>query len=170
MSAVRQPRLEGARTLERSQHVDGSPEAVFGFFGDALNLQRITPPWLGFRVLTAPPITMAPGARIEYRLRLHGLSLRWLTQIAVWEPPYRFVDMQLRGPYTLWHHTHSFEAQGNGVLMRDVVRYRLPLGALGKLAHATVVRRDLARIFDYRQQAIAGIFERGEHAAEGPRG
>lgn len=152
--------MQRVHTLEREHHVDGTPDAVFAFFADALNLQRITPPWLGFRVLTPPPIAMAAGARIEYSLRLRGLPLRWLTQIAVWEPPQRFVDMQLRGPYRLWHHTHSFERDGDGVRVRDVVRYRLALGPLGALANAAIVRRDLARIFDYRQRTIAEIFER----------
>ena len=150
----------GAHTLEREHHVDAAPEEVFDFFADAMNLQRITPPWLGIRVLTPPPIAMAPGARIEYRLRLHGLPLRWLTQISVWEPPHRFVDVQLRGPYRLWHHTHSFEPDGDGVRVRDVVRYALPLGPLGGLANAAFVRRDLARIFDHRQQAVARLLTR----------
>jgi len=150
----------GAHTLERDHHVDAAPEEVFDFFADAMNLQRITPPWLGIRVLTPPPIAMAPGARIEYRLRLHGLPLRWLTQISVWEPPHGFVDVQLRGPYRLWHHTHSFEPDGDGVRVRDVVRYALPLGPLGGLANAAFVRRDLARIFDHRQQAVARLLKR----------
>jgi len=147
-------------TLVREHHIDAVPEKAFAFFADALNLQRITPPWLGFRVLTPPPITMAPGARIEYRLRLHGLPLRWLTEITVWEPPAGFVDVQVRGPYRLWHHTHSFVPEGDGVCARDVIRYALPMRALGDLAHAAFVRRELARIFDYRQQAVASILGR----------
>jgi len=121
-------------------------------------------------VLTPPPIVMAPGTQIEYRLRLRGLPLRWLTEIAEWQPPHRFVDVQLRGPYRLWHHTHTFEPQGDGVLMRDIVRYRLALGALGGVANAAVVRRDLARIFDYRQQTIAAIFTGDGSAADEPQG
>ena len=149
--------MSRAYTLAREQHVDGAPEDVFAFFADALYLERITPPWLGFRVTSPAPIAMAPGARIEYRLKLHGVPVRWLTEVETWEPPHRFVDVQLRGPYRLWHHTHSFQPDGDGVLMRDVVRYALPLGALGALAHAAFVARDLARIFDYRQQAVVRI-------------
>jgi ligand-binding SRPBCC domain-containing protein len=141
--------------LTREQRLPGTPEEVFPFFGDALNLEAITPPWLGFRVATPRPIAMAPGALIEYRLRLHGVPIRWRTTIAVWEPPRRFVDVQLSGPYALWHHTHDFSvAAGGGTLMRDTVRYALPLGPLGELAHALLVRRDLARIFDFRRDAV----------------
>lgn len=154
-----------AHTLEREQRIEAMPGEVFAFFADAMNLERITPPWLGFELLGAPPDVMRTGARIQYRLALHGLPLRWLTEITQWDPPHRFVDLQLRGPYRLWHHTHSFEPAGDGVLMRDVVRYALPLGPLGELAHAAFVRRDVARIFDYRQRTVARIFE-----PEGPGG
>src|SRR5690348_414160 len=102
-------------------------DAVFAFFADADNLETITPPWLRFEILTSKPITMRPGALIDYRLRIHGIPIRWQTEIAEWSPPHRFVDIQLRGPYTLWHHTHTFEEQDGGTLCRDLVRYR-PLG------------------------------------------
>lgn len=141
--------------LRREQQLPLPPGDAFGFFGDAHNLERITPPWLGFRVLTPAPIAMGPGTRIEYRLRLHGLPVRWRTEIAVWEPPHRFVDVQLSGPYRLWHHTHEFEPAGDGsTRMRDTVRYALPLGPLGALAHRALVARDLERIFDFRRDAI----------------
>ena len=141
--------------LERQQSLPRPPEAVFPFFGDALNLEAITPPWLGFRVVTPEPIAMAPGALIEYRLRLRGVPIRWRTTIAVWDPPHRFVDVQLSGPYRMWHHTHDFEPPpGGGTLMRDTVRYALPFGPLGELAHRLLVRRDLERIFDFRQAAV----------------
>ena len=137
--------------LERSQRLDVPPERAFAFFADARNLEAITPPWLRFRVVTADPITMAEGTLIDYRLRLHGLPLRWRTRIDAWEPPHRFVDTQLRGPYALWEHTHTFAAAGAGaVVMSDRVRYALPL-----LAPAWFVRCDLDRIFDYRARAIA---------------
>jgi len=101
---------------------------------------------------------MRPGALIEYRLRLHRLPVSWLTRIEEWEPGVRFVDAQLTGPYKLWHHTHEFEpAAGGGTLMRDVVRYALPLGPLGTLAHAVLVRRDVERIFDFRAEAIPRV-------------
>jgi ligand-binding SRPBCC domain-containing protein len=140
--------------LERSQRLPRPPGDVFPFFADAFNLEAITPQWLRFRVLTPAPVTMAPGTLLEYRLRLHGLPLRWLTRIEAWEPPVRFADAQVRGPYRLWHHTHSFEPDGDGTVMRDRVRYALPLGPLGELAHAALVRRDLDRIFAFRQAAV----------------
>lgn len=146
-------------TLTRSQHLNAPPTDAFEFFGDAFNLEAITPPWLGFRVITARPIEMRPGALIEYRLRLHGIPIRWRTRIARWEPDVRFEDVQLRGPYRLWHHTHTFEPDGDGTLMRDVVRYALPLGPLGELAHAMIVRRDLERIFDFRRETVATMID-----------
>jgi ligand-binding SRPBCC domain-containing protein len=132
---------------------------VFSFFADALNLERITPPWLGFRVLTPGPIAMARGTLIEYRLKLHGVPIRWLTRIEVWEPPTRFVDLQVRGPYKLWHHTHRFEPVdgSESTLMRDTVRYALPFGPLGELARRAFVARDLQRIFEFRHEAIRGL-------------
>ena len=142
--------------LARQQRVELPAEQAFEFYGDARNLEAITPPWLDFRVLNDGPIEMRAGALIDYRLKLHGLPVRWRTQIEAWEPPLRFVDVQLRGPYSLWEHTHTFEPDGAGaVTIGDRVRYALPFGPLGELAHSTVVRRDLARIFDYRARAVA---------------
>ena len=141
--------------LTREQHLPAEPAEVFPFFGDARNLEAITPPWLGFRVVTPEPVAMAAGTLIEYRLRLRGVPVRWRTRIEAWEPPHRFVDVQLSGPYRLWHHTHTFEpAPGGGTTMRDVVRYALPLGPLGALAHRALVKRDLERIFDFRRDAV----------------
>ena len=142
-------------TLERTQHLPQPPEEAFAFFSDALNLERITPPWLRFRVLRPETIEMGPGALIEYRLRLHLVPVRWLTRIEVWEPGRRFVDTQVRGPYRRWVHTHTFEPSGDGTLMRDVVEYELPLGPIGALARQAFVRRDLERIFDFRREAVA---------------
>ena len=141
----------------RSQIVPVGVDEAFAFFGDARNLEAITPPWLGFRIVSAPPVLEA-GSLIEYRLSLHRVPVSWRTRIEVWEPGRRFVDLQLRGPYALWEHTHGFEAVDGGTLLTDVVRYRLPLGPLGAVAHALVVRRDLDRIFDYRREAIARTF------------
>jgi len=146
----------GHHTLRREQRLPGTPDEVFPFFADAGNLEAITPPWLGFSIVTPRPIPMHAGTIIEYRLKLHGVPLRWLTQIEAWEPGVRFVDRQLRGPYALWHHTHEFEpVPGGGTLMRDTVRYALPLGPAGALAHALFVRRDLGRIFDFRAAEVA---------------
>jgi ligand-binding SRPBCC domain-containing protein len=145
--------------LRREQRLPGEPGDVFAFFADAHNLEALTPPWLGFRVVTPRPVDMRPGALIEYRLGLHGIPLRWRTRIAVWDPPRRFVDVQIAGPYRLWHHTHDFEPDGTGgTLMRDTVRYALPFGPIGGLVHRLLVRRDLAAIFDFRRDAIPQSF------------
>src|SRR3954453_4640896 len=141
----------GYNTLRREQRLPATPDEVFPFFADAGNLEAITPPWLAFAVTPPRPIPMRVGTIIEYRLRLHGLPIRWLTQIEDWEPGVRFADRQLRGPYALWHHTHEFDADGaGGTVMRDTVRYALPFGPAGSIAHALLVRRDLDRIFDFR--------------------
>jgi ligand-binding SRPBCC domain-containing protein len=144
--------------LEREQRLPGRPEEVFGFFADARNLEAITPPLLRFRMLTPDPIVMGQGTLLRYRLRVHGVPVSWLTEIKEWDPPHRFADEQLEGPYALWHHTHTFEDDGAGAtLMRDVVRYELPLGALGELARRLFVARDVAAIFDYRAQRVAAL-------------
>ncbi|MDQ2630036.1 MAG: SRPBCC family protein [Actinomycetota bacterium] len=142
--------------LERQQRVEIPIERAFGFYGDARNLERITPPWLGFVVTTPGPIEMGIGTLIEYRLRLHRVPVRWQTRIEAWEPPRRFVDAQVKGPYSLWEHTHAFEEDGPGAtIIRDRVRYSIPFGPLGELANRLLVRRDLRRIFDYRREAVA---------------
>lgn len=141
--------------IDRAQVLPGSPRDVFPFFADAHNLEAITPPLLRFRVVTPDPIEMRVGTTIQYRLRLHGIGLNWLTSIQAWDPPHRFVDVQLRGPYALWHHTHSFEEAQGGTRMRDVVRYAMPLGALGELSHRLFVRRDVEGIFSFRHDALA---------------
>ena len=146
-------------TLERAQVLPHPVKEVFPFFADALNLERITPPLLRFEVVTPGPIEMRLGALIEYRLRLHGLKVDWLTRIEEWEPGVRFVDMQLAGPYRLWHHTHMFEERDGGTLMRDVVRYALPAWPFGELA-LPLVRRDLARIFDFRRDGVSALLAR----------
>jgi ligand-binding SRPBCC domain-containing protein len=146
----------GYHTLRREQRLPRPPGEVFPFFADAANLEAITPPWLRFSVVTPRPIAMGAGTLIEYALTLHRLPISWLTQIAVWEPGERFVDVQLHGPYALWHHTHEFASDGTGgTVMRDVVRYALPLGPLGEVARRAFVARDLGRIFDFRHTAVA---------------
>jgi ligand-binding SRPBCC domain-containing protein len=144
-------------TLTREQQLPRPVAEVFPFFADAHNLERITPPLLRFRVVTPAPIEMRIGALIEYRLRLHGLAVDWLTRIEEWEPGVRFVDAQLAGPYGLWHHTHTFEERDGGTFIRDEVRYALPAWPLGELARP-LVRRDLAQIFDFRRDAVGRHF------------
>jgi ligand-binding SRPBCC domain-containing protein len=141
-------------TLVREQPLPRPPDEVFPFFADAFNLEAITPPLLRFSVVTARPVEMRAGTILQYRLRLRVLSLDWLTRIAEWTPNERFVDEQLVGPYRLWHHTHEFEPCDGGTLMRDTVRYALPLWPLGEIA-APLVRRELAEIFDFRRDACA---------------
>jgi ligand-binding SRPBCC domain-containing protein len=128
---------------------------VFPFFAEARNLETLTPPWLKFEVLTPSPIMLRPGTLIDYRITVHGLPIRWRTEIAEWDPPRQFVDVQLRGPYTLWRHTHTFDERDEGTVCLDQVRYR-PRG--GVLVHWLFVRRDVERIFQYRQQRLKEMF------------
>ncbi len=140
--------------LHREQLVRRPLGEVFDFFARADNLERITPPWLAFGLVTPEPIEMGAGTMIEYRLRLHRLPLRWISRIERWEPGRAFEDVQVKGPYRLWHHRHEFRVAGGGTLVQDHVRYSLPLGPLGELGHALFVERDLARIFAYRHAAV----------------
>lgn len=143
------------RLLERRQRVEVPVERAFDFYGDATNLEPLTPPWLRFEVITPGPIALGAGTLLDYRLRLHWVPIRWQTRIEIWEPPHRFVDIQARGPYSLWEHTHLFEPDGAGAtVIHDRVRYSIPYGPLGALADRLFVRRDLKRIFDFRAQAV----------------
>ena len=152
--------------LRRVQELPLPPEEVFAFFAEARNLEVITPPLLKFRVLTEGPIAMQTGALIDYRLQLFGVPFGWRTIIESYDAPRKFVDRQLRGPYALWHHTHTFApiadeaGRATGTTMTDVVRYRLPLGPLGALAHGLFVHRTLAHIFDYRARTIDELLTR----------
>jgi ligand-binding SRPBCC domain-containing protein len=143
--------------LQREQRIPRPIEEVFGFFADARNLEAITPEWLGFRILSPEPIHVRAGVAILYRLRWHGIPLRWVTEIESWNPPTEFIDVQAQGPYRLWNHTHRFQAVEGGTLMRDLVRYALPFGPLGRLAHAGLVESELKAIFDYRAGRVADI-------------
>lgn len=145
-------------THEAVQRVDAPLSAVFALFSDAANLERLTPPMLGFHILTRMPVTMRRGATIAYSLRINGLRIKWKTLIATWQPPERFVDFQLRGPYSLWRHTHSFEEVGGGVAIHDRVEYALPLPPLGNIV-LPWVRASIARIFAYRRERIAEFFK-----------
>jgi ligand-binding SRPBCC domain-containing protein len=140
--------------LERTQVVPRPRAEVFAFFADPWNLERITPPFLRFRILTPHPLEVKAGALIDYRLSLFGLPFGWRTVIEAWEPGVRFVDRQLRGPYRRWHHTHAFEDAPGGTRMTDRVEYELPLG---ELARVLLVDRQLAAIFDHRRRAIGRL-------------
>jgi ligand-binding SRPBCC domain-containing protein len=143
--------------LYREQLVPRPLDQVFEFFAEAANLERITPPWLGFSLLTPQPVEMGVGTLLDYRLHLHRIPLHWVSRIELWEPRHAFVDVQVKGPYRLWHHRHEFQPAGPGTLVRDHVTYALPFGPLGELAHAAFVERDLARIFAFRYQAVARL-------------
>jgi len=144
------------RLLEREQFIPLPIEDVFEPFSRAENLQALTPPWLHFRITTELRIEMREGALIEYRLRFHGVPVRWRTEIEVWEPPHRFVDLALKSPFALWHHTHTFEAVEGGTMARD----RVGFGPFGEAAHALLVGRDLERIFEFRRDAIGKLIRR----------
>jgi ligand-binding SRPBCC domain-containing protein len=143
--------------LERFQLVPRPRAEVFAFFADARNLEAITPAFLHFEIVPPVPVELRTGTLIEYRLSLFGVPFRWRTRIEEWEPGRRFVDLQLRGPYALWHHTHAFEDAEGGTRMTDRVRYRLPLGPLGAVAHPVFVRGTLERIFDFRRDRVARL-------------
>jgi ligand-binding SRPBCC domain-containing protein len=144
--------------LHRTQRLDGTPEQVFPFFADAANLDAITPPLLRFSTLTPGPIAMRTGTVIQYALRLHGVPLRWTSVIQAWEPPHRFIDVQLRGPFGLWHHEHRFApTDDGGTLMTDHVHHGVGWGPAGALARRLFVLGDVGRIFDHRARVIPGL-------------
>jgi len=127
---------------------------VFALFSDAFQLEHLTPPWLNFRVLTPGPIEMRRGRLIDYQIRLHGIPIRWRTEITNWEPPCRFTDSQIRGPYRRWVHTHTFEELDGGTLVRDRVEYSV----LGEsITNRFFVRAELRRIFNYRHAQLPGL-------------
>jgi hypothetical protein len=144
-------------TLERSQEIPVDLPDVFHFFERPENLNTLTPPWMHMQILTPPPVPMHVGTVIDYTVRMRGLPLRWTALIAEYAPPRRFVDLQLRGPYSFWHHLHLFEPTRDGTRITDRVHYVLPFGPLGRAVHALTVRRDLKRIFDYREAALQAI-------------
>lgn len=139
----------------REQIVAAALDEVFAFHADAANLEKLTPPWLRFEILSPQPVAMGVGTRIDYRIRLHGLPMRWQSEITRWEPGRGFTDEQRRGPYRYWKHDHEFEAHPSGTLVRDRVRYAVPGGAL---IERLFVRRDVEKIFDYRMEQLSERF------------
>jgi ligand-binding SRPBCC domain-containing protein len=143
--------------IEQAQVVRRSIDEVFAFYSRARNLEAITPARLRFEVLASESAAIRAGTLIEYRLRLHGVPVRWTSRIEEWQPGAGFVDRQVRGPYRLWRHRHEFAPHREGTVVRDRVDYTLPLGPLGELAGALFVHRDLERIFDFRRAAVARL-------------
>jgi ligand-binding SRPBCC domain-containing protein len=141
--------------LEVAQFLPQPRDRVFEFFSDAFQLEEITPPWLRFSVVTPAPIRMRAGLAIDYRLRLHGIPIRWQSVISEWEPPFRFVDEQVRGPYRRWHHEHLFEIVDGGTRCTDLVDFEVPGGPL---VERLFVRAELHRIFAFRQRKLSEIF------------
>ncbi len=146
------------RTLLREQWVPAPLPEAFTFFAEARNLDRITPPWLHFSILKQTDRALKAGTLIYYKLAWHGLPLAWTSRIEKWRLPNLFVDVQVKGPYCLWHHTHTFEARDGGTLIRDTVRYAVSMGALGDSCAGRLVNRDVERIFDYRTEQISLLF------------
>ena len=137
---------------------------VFEFFADAGNLDLLTPAWLRFRVLTPLPVTMREGLRLDYRLRLRRIPITWQSEITAWDPPHRFVDEQHKGPYRYWVHEHLFQEKSGGTEVIDRVDYAV---TGGRLVHRLLVKGDVTSIFQYRQQKLIEIFQKGRGAIGG---
>ena len=147
------------RTLIEEQWLPAPRERVFAFFADAGNLDAITPPWMNFAMLTPRPILMQAGTLIDYKLKVRWLPMRWRSEIVVWEPPSRFIDVQRRGPYRHWHHEHAFEERDGGTLIRDRIEYAVPGWLLEPLVNRWFVAPDLRKIFEHRKSRIAELLQ-----------
>lgn len=140
------------------QYLPYPAEEVFKFFSDEKNLEKITPPFMGFHVIGKSTEQIGEGTLINYKLKIHSVPANWQTLIEKWKPPHMFIDTQLKGPYKRWHHTHSFESFGKGTLMKDKVHYRLPMGWLGRTSALWLVKSDIQKIFSYRRTVIGDLF------------
>lgn len=141
--------------LETQIWLPRSPDEIFSFFSDPTNLDRLTPPWLHFEMLTPKSVAMRVGTLLDYRLRLHGIPIRWQSEISVWEPPHRFIDRQTKGPYREWVHEHTFTPHEGGTLVVDSVTYAVPGGTI---IQKFVVAPDLDRVFRYRHKMLEQLF------------
>jgi ligand-binding SRPBCC domain-containing protein len=146
------------RRFRNEMQIDKTPEDVFAFFSNAANLNRITPPWLHFKILN-PDVKLQKGSLIRYRLRLRGIPLKWISEITEWNPPHYFVDAQIKGPYRTWIHKHEFIAEDSVTHMIDEVRYSLPGSFLEPLVNRFFVEPDIKRIFQFRTKVIEEIFK-----------
>ena len=144
--------------LDVEQFIDQPVEKVFKFFSRPENLEKITPPRLGFTIMTPSPIPMEKGSLIDYTIRILGFPVHWRTLITSYDPPHGFVDEQIKGPYVLWHHRHSFKKENGGTIIRDTVRYVVPLGIIGRFLNLIWIRKDLKDFFAYRRKFIANKF------------
>jgi ligand-binding SRPBCC domain-containing protein len=158
--------------LERCQWVPLALGETFAFFAEPANLPRITPPWLGFRILTPPPLVMGQGLTIDYRVRVMGWPVHWRSLISEYDPPRAFRDVQLVGPYRTWDHMHRFWEEDGGTVVHDRVVYEPPLGPLSGLLNALVIRRQLDAIFQYRGERIGALLlgSRAQALPLGPAG
>ncbi|MCC9071476.1 SRPBCC family protein [Flavobacterium sp. F-65] len=144
---------------ESVQHINASLEECWTFFSNPKNLQVITPKSMGFEVTDYDNKLMYPGQIIQYKITpLLGIKLNWMTEITIVKENNYFIDEQRFGPYTLWHHKHFFEATANGTKMTDVVHYALPLGFIGRIMNALIVKNELKMIFGYRHKKIEELF------------
>ena len=150
-------------SLDSVQFINKPIEDVFEFFSKPDNLSVITPPRLGFKILTPTPIYMSTGRLIDYKIYLMGIPIHWRTLITDFDPPHMFVDQQIKGPYTMWHHTHTFQKVDGGVEIKDRVVYSIPFSILGRLLNFLWIRKDLENIFNYRKKVIDELFENDDY-------
>ena len=150
-------------TLESNQFINKPIEEVFQFFSKPENLSVITPAKLGFKILSPNPIKMEVGRLIDYNIYLLGIPIHWRTLITDYEPPNMFVDQQIKGPYAMWHHTHTFHKVKGGVEIKDRVVYSIPFGYLGRLLNYLWIKRDLNNIFLHRKKVIDKLFENNDY-------
>ena len=144
--------------LDVEQFIDQPVEKVFEYFSRPENLEEITPPRLGFTIMTPSPIPMEKGSLIDYTIRILGFPVHWRTLITSYDPPHGFVDEQIKGPYVLWYHRHSFKKENSGTIIRDTVRYAVPLGIIGRFLNLIWIQKDLKDIFAYRRKFIENKF------------
>ncbi|UCF62651.1 MAG: SRPBCC family protein [bacterium] len=145
--------------FEKDIYIERPVSEVFDFFSRAENLEKVTPSQLQFQILTPLPIIMKAGTIIDYKLKLHRIPLSWKTEISEWDPPHRFTDIQVKGPYRKWIHQHIFENSGSGTRMKDMLEYAIPAGFLSSFINQLLVRKDIESIFRYREKKYREIFQ-----------